>query len=423
MQTKTDAELLSEYAAKQSEAAFSEIVRRYADAVYSSALRQAGNDAHARDVAQTVFVDLARKAASLNANTLLIGWLHRGARLAALELLRKEHRRQNRERQAMELFDPASDVSNDWNVVHPVLDKAIANLGHEDRDALLLRFFKNENLASIGATLGVSEDAAQKRVSRALGKLRDFLEQRGIKTTAATLSAALAANAVQSAPAGFAASLATAALVKAAVDGGSAAPLLKLFTLTNMKTAALIVALAGSLAALTVVKIKSENQLRAAQTLTQKQMDEIEGLRAINERLAAQTNDLAGLRSEALETLRLRAEVTRLRRDLVAQKALASTASKSEIKSQPDPAEFQQINIRAKFISVPASQAPGDLNGMLTDSNVRMILETLKKTDGVNFLGEGGIVTLNRRQSQLQISGDSAQGRISKIEGVILARK
>jgi DNA-directed RNA polymerase specialized sigma24 family protein len=96
MQTRTDADLLQEYAANRSEAAFGEIVRRYADFVYSAALRQVGNAEQARDVAQAVFVDLARKADSLRANSVLIGWLCQGARLAALEQLRKDQRHQTR---------------------------------------------------------------------------------------------------------------------------------------------------------------------------------------------------------------------------------------------------------------------------------------------------------------------------------------
>ena len=143
MQNWNDTELLRDYAATKSEAAFGEIVRRYADFVYSAALRQTGNVELARDIAQTVFVDLARKAGSLRANTVLIGWLCQGARLAALEQLRKDQRRLHRERQAMDLLNYTPDAPNDWQAVQPALDEAIASLGHEDRDALLLRFFKN----------------------------------------------------------------------------------------------------------------------------------------------------------------------------------------------------------------------------------------------------------------------------------------
>src|SRR5437879_4308242 len=151
MQNKSDVELLREYAASGSEAAFGEIVRRYSDFVYSAALRQTGNSEGARDAAQTVFTDLARKAGTLRPDTLLIGWLCRGARLAALAQLRSERRRLDRERQAMESQDQPSEVGNDWGAVRPVLDEAIASLGEEDRNALLLRFFQNETLTSVGA--------------------------------------------------------------------------------------------------------------------------------------------------------------------------------------------------------------------------------------------------------------------------------
>src|ERR1043166_3362477 len=84
MQTKQDAELLNEYATNRSEPAFGEIVRRYADFVYSAALRQLNDPDQARDVAQIVFVTVARKAGSLPRQTVLIGWLCQAARLAPL---------------------------------------------------------------------------------------------------------------------------------------------------------------------------------------------------------------------------------------------------------------------------------------------------------------------------------------------------
>ncbi len=61
-----DRELLQRYAASRCEAAFTELVKRYVDLVYSAALRQVGGDARlAQDVTQAVFIDLARKAASM----------------------------------------------------------------------------------------------------------------------------------------------------------------------------------------------------------------------------------------------------------------------------------------------------------------------------------------------------------------------
>src|SRR5260370_7502893 len=83
MQSKSDTELLRDYAANNSEAVFRELMRRYAGFVYSAALRQMDNREAARDVTQMVFTDLARKAGSLHADTILIGWAFPGAPAAA----------------------------------------------------------------------------------------------------------------------------------------------------------------------------------------------------------------------------------------------------------------------------------------------------------------------------------------------------
>ena len=93
-----DTELLRLYVEQRSEGAFSSLVRRHVDMVYSSALRQTGGRHHlAQGVTQMVFSDLARKAATLVSHPVLPAWLHRGCRLSTLDLLRRERRRQNYE--------------------------------------------------------------------------------------------------------------------------------------------------------------------------------------------------------------------------------------------------------------------------------------------------------------------------------------
>jgi DNA-directed RNA polymerase specialized sigma24 family protein len=92
-----DMALVREYAAHQSEPAFATLVARYLNLVYSAALRQVG-DAHlAAEITQTVFIILARKAASLNRKTILPGWLYRTTRFVAADALKQLRRRQRRE--------------------------------------------------------------------------------------------------------------------------------------------------------------------------------------------------------------------------------------------------------------------------------------------------------------------------------------
>jgi RNA polymerase sigma factor (sigma-70 family) len=238
MQEQSDTQLLRDYAEHRHEAAFREIVSRHADVVYASALRQAGSPDLARDIAQSVFTDLARKAQSL-AGTLtgdasLLGWLYRSTRFAALNQLRDDRRRQARERHAMQHLDPASETAPEWERVQPVLDEAMAELSDEDREALLLRFFKNRDFRAIGAALGISDDAAQKRVSRALERLRTGLTSRGVTMTAGALSAVLAANTVSFAPAGLAATLSTAALAGTTLATTATATAIKTIAMTTL---------------------------------------------------------------------------------------------------------------------------------------------------------------------------------------------
>jgi len=316
MQTRSDAQLLLEYATSRSESAFGELVGRYADLVYSAALRQVREPNLAREVAQSVFTDLARKARSLSGGVVLAGWLHRSTRFAALALLRHERRRRNRERQAMELLEPSCESSPDWDRLRPMLDEAIANLGETDRNALLLRFFKNHDLRDVGVALGLSEDAAQKRVSRALDKLRDFLARRGVKTTASLLSATLAANAVQAAPSGLVAVLTTGSIANA----GTAATftLLKFMTMTKLKAAVVSTALIAGAAVPVVVQRQSIQALRAENQELREQSRLVARLREENQRLGklrADADELAQLRKDVSEIHRLRGEVARLRRE------------------------------------------------------------------------------------------------------------
>ena len=218
MHDPDDSRLLREFVERRSDAAFAEIVARHADLVYSAALRQTGEPESAREAAQAVFADLARKAATLPAGVVLAGWLYRGARFAALGYLRAERRRQARETQAMELLNANTASDPEWRHLEPILDEAMASLDDPERDAVVLRFFEKRDLSTVGAAFGVSEDAAQKRVSRALDKLREFFLRRGVTVSVSTLAAGLFANAVHAAPAGLAASWCTGALAGISVS-------------------------------------------------------------------------------------------------------------------------------------------------------------------------------------------------------------
>jgi len=278
----SDLELLREYAEHHSERAFTELVSRHLNLVHSTALRVVGEAHLAQDVAQMVFLDLARKAGSLPRGTALPGWLYRSAWLSAASVLRAARRREERERKALEMAAIDASGASVWETLAPCLDEAMSQLDSGDQDALVLRFFDGCGLREVGQTLGLSEDAAQKRVSRALERLRGILARRGVKVSAGVLAPTLAANAVQAAPAGLASIIVGAAFAKAAAPAGLGFLFDKAMRLTTPRAAALT-----ALVGLLPIGFEGHHlrDLRAEQT-------------RLSERLAQARQTLSGLQSQ-----------------------------------------------------------------------------------------------------------------------------
>jgi len=105
-----DNELLTKFADTKSDAAFRALVERHLPLVFGTARRITRDPALAEDIAQTVFLLLARKARDLSRESVLSGWFFRTTRFVSLRALRSEYRRKNRERIAVTMtLDNASD--------------------------------------------------------------------------------------------------------------------------------------------------------------------------------------------------------------------------------------------------------------------------------------------------------------------------
>lgn len=290
----SDTELLRRYAEDGSEAAFAELVSRHVGLVYAAALRQVGGGAHrAEDVAQTVFVALARQAAALSRRTEIVGWLYTSTHHVAAKLKRTEQRRAQREQEAHAMNEINTDnrAPADWDRLRPVLDAAMHGLSDADREAILLRYFQNRRLAEIGQRLGLSEDAARMRVERALDKLQALLGRRGITSTTAALGVALANPALAVAPAGLAATLTGAALASVAVGAGAGGAMATAAISMNAKTTLITVvaALAIGFSIYEFDALRHERQ--AADALRTE-------LQAMQQRAAAAERQSVALRSE-----------------------------------------------------------------------------------------------------------------------------
>jgi RNA polymerase sigma factor (sigma-70 family) len=326
----SDLELLEAYARENSEESFAALVNRHLNLVYSAALRQVRSPQLAEEVAQSVFTDLSRNAAKLKPDTILTAWLYQVTRRTAIDVVRREARRQLREQIATEMNTLNTDSlsrqsgtpADEWSQVEPMLDDAMATLDAADRTAVLLRYFENKSLREVGAALGTSDDAAQKRVSRAVERLREFLAKRGVTVGAGGLVVVLAANAVQAAPVGLAVTIATAAaLAGAGVSTSTALAASQTVAMTTIQKASIIAIVFASVVTPLVIQQQAQAKLRNQEDGLRQRADQLAKLQAENKRLSnlpALTKSPQPLPDDQLrDLLRLRGEVGRLRRDVL----------------------------------------------------------------------------------------------------------
>ena len=246
MPDANDMDLVREFARTNSEAAFTELVRRHINLVYSVAWRCTGNDGDAHDVTQAVFIILARKAASLREKTLLTGWLYETTRFTAARLLRTNARRHAREQEAfMQSTLNENDTANAWAQLAPHLESAMGKLNADDRALLVLRFYENKTGAEAAAALGIREDTAHKRAGRAVEKLRKYFGQRGVTLSGAAIAGAVSANFVQAAPAGLAAIVSSTALSGTTITTAAVIAATKTIAMTTLQKTIVTIALAA----------------------------------------------------------------------------------------------------------------------------------------------------------------------------------
>lgn len=234
-----DHQLLEEYLRHGSDQAFQTLVARHVDFIYSAALRQLRNPHQAQEATQSAFVALAANASKLGRSTVIIGWLHHAAHFAALKIQRAEARRKHWEREAATM-SAQDDPQRAFEELEPLVDGAIEELSERDRDAIILRFLRQQSFREVAATLGLTEEAAKKRVTRALEKLRGLLARRGVVIPAAVLAAGLSQLTLTAAPAGLPASLGTLAPGGAPSTNGFGSILAKLCSVKMVQLASML---------------------------------------------------------------------------------------------------------------------------------------------------------------------------------------
>ena len=361
----TDLQLLARYTRQNAEDAFAELVRRHLDLVFSAALRQVRSPQLAEEVAQSAFTDLARQADRLAPDTILTAWLYQVTRRTAIDVVRREARRQLREQVACEL-NAMNTPAADWTHIEPLLDEAMHALDETDRAAVLLRYFENKSLREVGQTLGTNEDAARKRVSRAVERLREFFAKRGVTVGASGLVIAISANAVQAAPAGLAITISTvAALAGTTIATTATATATKAIAMTTLQktiiTATIVTAVGtGLYEARQASNLQTQAQmLQQQQAPLAEQLDQVTRERDDAKRqLAVIRDDDKRLKRDAAELLRLRGEVERLRKS--SQELAKSNGADAEDPTQIETKSWLgRVNqVKQRFEQNPGSKIP-----------------------------------------------------------------
>ena len=243
--SQSDPDLLSEWLTHQRELAFHALVSRYAGLVHATARRSCGDESMAAEVSQLTFITLARKARSLTSCASLGGWLHHTAMLHAKNLHRQSQR-ENRKLRLLAMENHSHSDDDAWREVRPVIDEALAALAAKDREALLLRFYRALSVQDVAVTLGIGTDAAQKRIERAVVRLRTKLTRRGVQTGGSLGTAILTGFAADAQASTLSAPiLASKAIAAAALGSGAFSTLSALMTASKLSLIPATIILVG----------------------------------------------------------------------------------------------------------------------------------------------------------------------------------
>ena len=286
------------------------------------------------------------------------------------------------------------EADADWAHIEPLLDEAMSALDDTDRAAVLLRYFENKSLREVGATLGTSDDAAQKRVSRAVERLREFFAKRGVTVGAGGLVAVVSANAVGAAPIGLAAMISNAAVVAGTtIVAATTSTTIQAIAMTTLQklivTAAFISAVGVAFyESRQVARLREQNQsLREQHAPLAGQIELLQRDRdTATRQIAALTEKLASTNKNPSEVLKLRGQVGVLRQE---KAEIGSKSALSKITADPETRkamrEQQKMGMGALYGDFVkrlklAPQPAGQLKDLLADhvmENIDAITQTL----------------------------------------------
>jgi hypothetical protein len=242
--------------------------------------------------------------------------------------------------------------------------------------------------------LNISDDAAQKRVTRAVERLREFFSERKIAIGASGLAVLISANAVQAAPIGLATTIsaisAATVLAGAAISTSTIITATQTIAMTTLQKVVITAALATTIGAGAFEAHQASQARTQNQILQQQQAPLADQLRQLQSKLTDATNQLTEViaeneqlqsGSEKLELLKLRGEVALLHQQLKNSPESRVAVLKQKLEEMPDKKTPELIFLTEKDWINAAWNADLD-----TEDGVRLALSKLRDEATDTFL-------------------------------------
>jgi RNA polymerase sigma factor (sigma-70 family) len=187
----TDGQLLDAYIGRKDETTLAALVERHGPLVWGVCRRILGNYHDAEDAFQATFVVLVRKATSVTPREMVANWLYGVARQTALKARATIGARRSREKQVVEMPEPATGGPNYRDELQPVLDEELKGLPDSFRAVIVLCDLEGKTRREAARQLGVPEGTVAGWVARARVMLAERLTRRGVTLSAGALAAIL----------------------------------------------------------------------------------------------------------------------------------------------------------------------------------------------------------------------------------------
>jgi hypothetical protein len=319
-----------------------------------------------------------------------------------------------------ELLAPEPDA--DWEHIAPHLDAALIELSEPDRDALLLRYFQRKSAREMAHTLGTSEEAAQKRVNRAVERLRECFARRGVTVGASGLAVVISTHAIQAAPAGLAIAISTAATLTGTTLATTATvTAFKTIAMTTLQKTLIATLVVASIATPLVVYTKSAAKQRAAEASLRQQGDELTDQQADNDRLSALAGRTDNAKDRSADLARLRAEAEALRKQTntlprvrAENRRLQAAADLPDV--EPSEAEKQEVNVK-----MTASKNWAIASFLYSRKNQGLFPPTIEQAAAF-YPGKGSAAT-NSTTDQFEVVYQGSLTALTKPQDVIVVRQ